>query len=338
MIAIVALQQRATRKGMDSTPVFIVGTARSGTTLLYRTFLMHSAFAPHQLCLEETGVFQATSAYPFQADQHGSLYEYMLRDEAAYTRFKESVQGIAKKQRLGAILPSRLSRRFPLLWRLMGGAIIVHRYFRYAQEARGARRIVEKTPRHLHYLDHLFTAFPGARVLLVVRHPVDVFSSYRRRLAAEEEKGEGYKAWLDKSIDEFERRYRRDMETGAEQIQKRPERMRAVKYEDFVSNPHEEFRRLCAFVQVPFEGGPLEAECPSLRSWKVDPHLARPIRKNTKDWRDYMTGKEAGEMERRLAGVMERLGYEKYTSSSEQAGSESDEVLESGSSIGADRA
>jgi hypothetical protein len=276
---------------------------------------MHSVFASNRLCLEETKIFQDTATYPFRAEPHGSLFAYMLEDEAAYARFKESIEGIARKQRLGAILPSWLLRKSPRFWRLMGGAAIVRRYFEYARKAREAQRIVEKTPRHLYYIDHIFTAFPEARVLLVIRHPIDVFSSYRRRLA-KEEKRKGYKKWLDKSVDNFERRYRRDINIGLKKIQEHPERICAVKYENFVASSHEAFQRLCAFVQVSFEADPLERECASLRSWKVDPNLAKPIRKNTKDWRDYMTRKEAVEIESRLDEIIEKLGYERYTSAS----------------------
>ena len=50
------------------------------------------------------------------------------------------------------------------------------------QKARGVNRILEKTPAAIYHLPEINATFPCAKKLFIHRHPIDVFTSYRRRL------------------------------------------------------------------------------------------------------------------------------------------------------------
>jgi hypothetical protein len=169
-------------------------------------------------------------------------------------------------------------------------------------------RLVEKTPSHVKYLDHIVDIFPNAKILLSVRHPIEVFSSYRRRLRAENELGND-PDWLNISVGTFINQYRDDIETGLKGKSDYPDHVKVIRYEDFVSTPDQSFSEICSFAGVPYERAPLDGKCEALATWKPDPHLARPITKSTKNWQDYMSEKEARRIEQALPDILDALGY-----------------------------
>jgi hypothetical protein len=191
---------------------------------------------------------------------------------------------------------------------------VVRAFFRHAREARGNARIVEKTPKHLHYLDHLFTSAPHARAVILVRHPVDIYSSYMRRLEKERALEERDFSWLELTVKEFIKQYSRDAGAAVRANRASTDRTFLLKYEDFVSCPEQEFRKICSFVDTPFESDPIKGRCEDLDFWEPDPYLAKPITENTKDWREHVTETEAAQIENRLQGALEDFGYEAYTS------------------------
>jgi hypothetical protein len=76
----------ATMKG--SSPVFIVGEARSGTSILYRTLQRHSSFRPLRTNLVETEIFShLRRTFLFGTTYPESLIRFMLDDEAVYRDF-----------------------------------------------------------------------------------------------------------------------------------------------------------------------------------------------------------------------------------------------------------
>jgi len=232
----------------------------------------------------------------------------MLEDSQQYEAFRSSIRTISFLQRVVRPLYSRLPQSLTL-WRLLGGHVVARSFFSHAMRARGTKRLVEKTPSHVQYVDHIFSVFSDAYVLVCVRHPLDVYSSYRRRLQSEQKLGRN-PSWLDVSPATFINRYRTAIEAGLKYQAQYPGNVLTVRYEDFVSSPEESFRKMCSFVDIPFEQAPLEGGCEALASWQPDPHLARPITKSTKNWWDYMTSSEAEEIERSLSKVLKDLGYE----------------------------
>ena len=81
-------------------PVFITAHPRSGTSLLYRTLLKHSSFAPKELCMEETRIFRHPLLALSDESKMYSLKKYMLKDEEAFTHFLNSIQFEKKWQKL----------------------------------------------------------------------------------------------------------------------------------------------------------------------------------------------------------------------------------------------
>ena len=200
----------------QESPVFIVGQARSGTSILYHTLQRHSSFRPKSINLVEAGLFSHYNrAYWLKDNDSNSLRAYMLNSEPHYDEFLRSIRLVRALHRLALLRPDD-----PLFWQLTLNHLVARSFFYYAQQARGCKRIVEKTPNNVRYIERILLTFPKCRLLYIYRHPVDVFSSYRRRGLM---KGESQYLL---TADEFCRKYRESLSAvwlvrGVSQIESR---------------------------------------------------------------------------------------------------------------------
>ncbi|WP_259110701.1 sulfotransferase family protein [Salinibacter ruber] len=287
-------------------PVFIVGTARSGTSLLYRTIILHSDFFVGEVCLEETRVFEeATRILPrLQKREKNPLYKYMLRDDEQFRQFVRSLYPVALAQWGPDVLLRKLGWwPYPeRVWKAMGGQKVVKEFFRKAKIARGGKRIVEKTPSHLNCVGYIVEAFPKCKIISTARHPIDVYTSYVRR---KEKTGE---EWLRVSPDDFCEIYK-SATKKINYLKKSISNFKVIKYEDITSSPKKTFEKICKYINVKFEKGPIRGKIESLSDWKKDPYLSEPISKATKDWKKYIKEEEKEEIYEKVGSQMKEMGY-----------------------------
>lgn len=295
-------------KPNSNRPVFIVGVPRTGTSLMYRTILLHSDFFPGGLVVPETNIFRrSTQAWELTKKIDDRMYNYMLSNDIQYRHFINSIRYIALVQR--ALRPLTSNPTSTSIWRLVGGDSVVRSFFKHAQKARNGARIVEKTPYHVRHIDRIFTTYPSALVLLMVRHPIHTYSSFRRRQKTEEQLPNGNPDWLRITPEEFTHLYRRGVEEGLKGKEKYNNQVSIIRYEDFVSNPAQVFEDICFLLGIDFERAPIEGKCSGLRTHKYDPHLSRPITRKTKNWRDFVTVHEARQIESNLTDLLNRFTY-----------------------------
>ena len=291
-----------------SNPVFIVGEARSGTSILYRTLQKQSSFRPLKTSLVETDIFSLLRrTFMFSRTYPEPLIRYMLNDEESYSAFLRSIRGIRLINLL--LLPPNLvfRDRSGVLWYANLNHLVLRSYFFHAARARGCLRLVEKTPTNTANLHRLWRTFPHGRFLYIYRHPVDVFSSYRRRAA-----GDPDADWAGRLTPlDFCETYRASV--GRVLTWSAHHRnLLMVRYESFVRHPATVFSDICNFLQEPFEPEAVEEPNPDLDRWRGDPHLWGEIVPSTKDWRDHISTSDVDIIQTALADVMERLGYEPY--------------------------
>lgn len=285
-------------------PVFITAHPRSGTSLLYRTLLKHSAFSPKELCMEETKIFRYPLLALLDDSNMQSLKKYMLNDQEMFSQFLHSIknekswQSLLKTARLPFIFLNELNA-----WKLSGNPPVIRKYFSYAKKARKCERIVEKTPIHLLNHRRITHTFPEGSILIIFRHPIDVYSSYRKRLQEHPEMD-----WLKLSVKEFTSQYQ-EYANAADEIENSPQAY-LLRYEDFVHSPEDSFRKLCDFLGEPFEEKPIREDEPSLKIEGVNPNLSKKIQEKTKDWADYISKEEAKTIEDELKDVMKKYNYE----------------------------
>lgn len=254
--------------------------------------------------MEETRIFRHSLLALFDEKEMQSLRKYMLGDDEAFNRFLHSIQFEKKWQRF----LKTIKLPFILLddihaWRFSKNPSVIQKYFQLAMEARGCQRIVEKTPNHLLAYRRITSTFPQAAIIVLVRHPIEVYSSYRKRLQEHPEM-----EWLKMSIMEFIRQYQK-YSAVTDEIQKLQHSF-LLRYEDFVQSPEKSFRSLCEFLGEPFEVTPIQEAEPSLKIEGINPNLSKTIQKETKVWSNFINKDEAKQIESALEDVMVKYNYE----------------------------
>jgi hypothetical protein len=296
------------RTMVRANPVFIVGEARSGTSILYRTLQKHSAFAPKQQSLVETEVFaHLPRAFLFGRTYPESWIRFFLEDRQQWDLFLRSIR--LPRVATAALAPVNYLRRDRWRWLFYAGLgpAVLRSFVFHATRARGCQRLVEKTPTNVQHLEKLTAAFPHGRLLYVHRHPVDVFSSYRRRAAVDPAGG-----WANLDVRAFAERWTASTARVLSWLDSGNRNLFAVRYESFVDDPATTFQGICAFLDEPFEANAVEEARPDIRRWPIDPHLWGAIVPRTKEWRDHISREEAAMVQDLTASIMRRLSYYPY--------------------------
>lgn len=300
---------RGTSRAMRAaSPVFIVGEARSGTSILYRTLQKHPSFRPLTPSLVETEVFaHLWRTFMFSLRYPESLVRFMLGDEQAYDAFLRAIRPLRV---LSAILaPVNYLLRDHVGWLPSANlhGLVLRAYFFHAWQARGCRRLVEKTPTNTPHLGALAGAFPCARFLYIHRHPVDVYSSFRRRAEVDPDAG-----WARLDLEEFCHVYTAGARRALGWRAAGHGNLLLVRYEALTTTPAQTFAEVCDFLGEPPVPEAVEEPAPDPDHWPVDPHLWGEIVPRTKRWQDFLSRQEAAALQERLAPTMTALGYAPY--------------------------
>ena len=209
------------------TPVFIIGVPRSGTTLLRVLFDSHSQIA----ALPETPWL--LGAYGSDASLRG-LVEDLTDGPYGAVR---NVSGIEPSDALAA------GRRF------------LEELFKPVLIKKNKRHLVFKTPHDIRHLDFLTKFMPDARYIHITRDGRDVCLSQLAK------KGSFFRDLKEFGRLSYANAFRRWAE-WEQHIRSALYRdgihVAHIRYEDLVKDPHNELRRLCDFLNVPFERGMLD--------------------------------------------------------------------------------
>ena len=122
----------------STSPVFVMGFPRSGTTLLEQMLDAHPDFR--------------------SMDERGFVYQLIERMEHAGQRYPADLAGLTQleAEQLRAVY-----------WKLVGHTL----------PDRGQRRLIDKNPLNMLCLPMILRLFPDARIILCIRHPCDVLLS-----------------------------------------------------------------------------------------------------------------------------------------------------------------
>jgi Sulfotransferase family len=212
-------------------PIFVVGCPRSGTTLVQ---CLLSA-SPRAFSLPETHFFSEVLPY-LGVGLEARLGPEQLRrglERLAYsaevTLPAELVARLDAAARAGALGPLDLF-------------LAVLEEFRPAADAGRCLRVVEKTPLHVLHLEEIGAAFAEARFVNVVRSPVDVAASWLGTPFARTGSMLFYAQVWSECVLAAERYARRA-----------PERIHTLVYERLIAEPERALRRLCGFLELPYE-------------------------------------------------------------------------------------
>ena len=223
---------------MPEAPIFIVGVARSGTTLLASMLSTHT----HLDCGPESRFFaryRHLSAAEKRRTVDPALWPGPAVDFIASLRNQDhaivELFGLAHQD-----VTAWLASRPPSVATMLESLTVLH------AEAAGKRRWVEKTPRHLLMIDTIRRLWPEAFIVRIVRDPRDVALSLAGMPFAKE-------SVLGNLV-----RVDHDDRASRQRIESDPRAM-TLRYEDLVTEPERELRRVCAFIGEAYEAGMLDA-------------------------------------------------------------------------------
>ncbi|MDH3214439.1 MAG: sulfotransferase [Myxococcales bacterium] len=204
---------------MEDKLIFIVGSPRSGSTLLSRMLGSHpTVFSP---------------AEPHLLTPLAHLGYYANVDKAPYDPF--ITQGAIRE--VVAKLPGGEPDYLRAL-RAYADAI----YGRLL-EASGRAMLLDKTPAYALVLDFVAKLYPNSRYVVLTRQPIAVWSSYVQSFFD----GDHEAAHLHNPLLE------RYVPAIARFLREPPVPQCHVRYEDLVSRPADEMQRICAFAGLDFE-------------------------------------------------------------------------------------
>jgi Sulfotransferase family len=165
-------------------------------------------------------------------------------------------------------------------------------------QAAGRRLVLEKTPKHVRVAGRIRRLLPEARLIVIVRNPLDTCLSLRRRGGT---LGEAIDRWC--------------VDNGAALRLEGDPRVRLWHYEELTAAPEPAFRAMLAFLGLPWDPAVLGTDTAygaaaqktanmRLRAEQV----ARPITANSGKWREGLTPGEVAEVRRRTAGLYAGFG------------------------------
>lgn len=204
-------------------PIFVAGLERSGTSLMYALLASHPKIA----------MTRRTNMWTYFYKQYGDLAEAK--------NFERCLRMMMRYKRLVKLAPDpeRIRRDFwagePTYARLF--AIIEGHY----AEKLGKPRWGDKSLHTERYAGPIFAAYPGARILHMMRDPRDRYASVLARWKRRRGRvGAGTAMWL-------------ASEALARENQARfPQQYRVVRYETLAGEPEATLREICDFIGEPF--------------------------------------------------------------------------------------
>lgn len=207
----------------DPNPVFVSGTNRSGTTLMYALLATHPNLS----------MVRRTDMWRYFYGRFGDLsqpenFEHCLRTMLSYKRIVNLKPD-----------PERIRQEF---WQ---GEASYGRLFalihQHNAERSGKTRWGDKSLHTEEYADQIFSEFPQARIIHVIRDPRDRYASVKKRLNATSRRiGVDTVKWL------------ASVRIARKAAERYPDRFMIVRYETLAQQPEETLQLVCDFIGEPY--------------------------------------------------------------------------------------
>jgi hypothetical protein len=204
--------------------IFVIGSPRSGSTLLQRMLGAHPQ------------IFTCPEPHIITPLAHLGYYHTVEKAPYDHLRGVDAIRGFV------AQLPAQES---DYLDACRGYTDVL--YSRRLASS-GKQYFLDKTPAYALVLDFLSRLYPRARYVVLTRHPVAIFSSY-----AESFFDGDYQA-----ANDFNPILNRYVSAIAAFIRGQPVPLLHVRYETLVQQPHDEMQRILKFLELPFDESVIE--------------------------------------------------------------------------------
>jgi len=207
----------------EPNPIFVSGTNRSGTTLMYALLATHPNLS----------LVRRSDMWRYFYGQFGDLnqpenFERCLKAMLSYKRIvnlKPDPERIRQEFGQGEASYGRLFS-------------LIHRH--HAERA-GKMRWGDKSLHNEEYTDQIFSEFPQAKLIHIIRDPRDRYASVLQRLNATSRRiGVDVVKWLASA------------RIARQAAQRYPNRVLIVRYETLAQHPIETLRLVCDFIGEPY--------------------------------------------------------------------------------------
>ncbi|MCP4117308.1 MAG: sulfotransferase [Desulfobacteraceae bacterium] len=213
----------------EVSPVFIIGAARSGTTLLQLMLNAH----PDISIMGEVHFF----------DQVMRIKEYVPEIvsendvEACFDQLEKvySFQYLPGIENILAVVKARLKKEGGISYEKIYNALMEE-----TGRLAGAKRYGEKTPENIRYLDQLVRTFPNCKIVHIIRDP--------RAVAASNQKV----PWTSGTVIASALKWKCEMYASSS-FAKKYKNYYELRYEDLISDTEYELRNVCRFIEEPFD-------------------------------------------------------------------------------------
>jgi glycogen(starch) synthase len=267
---------------------FLVGHARSGTTLLRALLDSHSELAiPWESYFIPLLFRKYAQIRPDTLDLDGFI------DDLCTTPFK--FWGIPRAEIRRALAHQTIT----------GYSDLVRGIFAHVARRSGKRRYGDKTPKYTGDMALIGSLLSEAKFVHIIRDGRDVALSLQQV------------AWGVRDVEEAARSWSRHVrEAMAAGRRLGPERYLEVHYEHLVAAPEQTLTDVCRFIGLEFEAGMLNyfqrAGDLIAPDWFPQFHrnLFLPITTGLRDWRREMPSRDVAAFESLSGGLLAELGYE----------------------------
>src|ERR671912_2622983 len=278
--------------------LFIVGCARSGTTLVHRIVDAHPQIAV-------TPEMHWISHYVNYFKNQNRLVTPELVSEL--TGHKRFAQFEIPREEFEGLLGSGEALPYPTFLR---------RVFGLYGKINNKPLVGNKTPAYVRSIPTFHALWPEAKFVHIIRDGRDVCLSVLNWKKAERTAGR-YASWEEDPVATtalwWERKVRTAREAGA---RLGSSLYYEVRYESLISRPEQECQRLCKFLDVPyndamirFAEGKARTELPNAR--KTPKKAWLPITSGMRNWRTEMPVKDVERFEAAAGNLLQELGYER---------------------------
>ena len=269
-----------------TSPLFVLGVSRSGTTLL-RVVLDRSP----GIAIPDESFF-----IPLLARRH--------RGNVDLDRFLDDLSRLPTLVTWGVQLDDIATRLRPGMRTSDAlGAI----YEAYAASRRKPRW-GDKTPMYMRHLPLLERLFPNAQYVHLIRDGRDAALSFLRM-----PEGTFTRTWAHPDTSaEFACLWRIEVEAARELgRQVGPSRYLEVRYEALVAGMESAVKRICEFADLPYEPSMLEyAGAVDVSGKPHQQRLLEPPRSGVRNWRTQMDAEDVSSFEAVAGALLSALGYE----------------------------
>jgi hypothetical protein len=285
------------RAGSVNPYLFIVGCARSGTTLLRRMVDAHPLIAiPREQHWLPKWFERRKGVTP-----EGYVTPELVSELIKYEKFVRMRIGREDLERLlGSGDPVKYSD-------------FVSRVFDLYGQAQGKSLVGDKTPAYVDRVPTLHVLWPNAKFVHLIRDGRDVCLSVMNWKKAGRTAGR-YATWEEDHVSTTALWWERKVRLGREDSGSLgPELYHEIRYEELVSEPAKTCAALCGFLDLPYDEAMLKFH---EGRTKTKPGLDAkgawlPVTPWLRDWRTQMPLEDLKRFEATVGHLLEELGYER---------------------------